>query len=73
MTEYLEVYESRGLMNVRSMQSAKKIFLVELDDFLNDHEELFIGGSAEGLTFRLDMGLPRIRTDTAFSAGDKLN
>jgi hypothetical protein len=56
-------------MNVRSR--SKKLFLVELDDFCIESDELCVGtGQTENLTFRLDLGFIRNRTATTFSAGD---
>ena len=70
MSDFYEVYESNGEINVRNMPCSKKLFLVELDDFSNEIDDLWLGRQSEGLTSRLDMALPRIRTDTACSAGD---
>ena len=59
-------------MNARS--KAKKLFLVELDDFCIESDDLWVGSAhTESLTSRLDLDLMRNhRTATTFSAGDAL-
>jgi len=56
-------------MNARSR--SKKLFLVELDDFCIESDDLCVGiGQTESLTSHLDLGPIRNRTATTFSAGD---
>jgi serine/threonine protein kinase len=68
--ELSEIYGSTGAMNARSR--AKKLFLVELDDFCIENDDLLVGsGHTESLTTRLELGLIRNhRTATTSSAGD---
>jgi hypothetical protein len=68
-SEFSEIYGSNGTMNARSR--VKKLFLVELDDFCIESDDVLVGsGHTESLT-SLELGLIRNRrTATASSAGE---
>jgi hypothetical protein len=74
MNQFSEIYNTTGVMNVRS--KAKKLFLVELDD---DHESedntpFFLKANIETSSYHLgDVALMRSRTDTNMSDGHRLD